>query len=275
MKPMSGKRLPPLPPPFGHNEPPSDFDILRDRISEKIGSLLADMDEFVRMIREMGIDETLERAAEYKRELDASRNEAEAARKDEKRPHDEAIKKIQAFWTPLIASANAASSKVGNIMQEELLKRKAAKEAEERRLRLEAERLREEAAQGFERAAKGADNLSPEGQEEVRAQAEAAYRTSKAVAEAAERVAGETAGVKVGDAPAVHVRTVRRVRLKFPPKSEIAQWNAAMLDFIDCVMKSPFAADLVEAMTKVANRIYRERHMVPPHCVEYDEHKVG
>jgi len=263
-----------FPPNIGHNDPPAEYEILRDQISEKIKSLSSDIRRLMEVMLETGmIDETLLEGADLKRRMEALRKAADEARKDEKRPHDEAIKEIQAFWTPLIAVADTDSGRLGKLMQKELLRRKAAKDAEEQRLRAEAERLREEAARGFERAGEATD-LSPAEREELRARAEAAYRASKAVAETAERVAGETAGVKVEDAPAVHVRTARRVRLRFPSGGTRDERASALFDFFEYVMKSPFAADLVEAMTKIANRIYREQRMVPPYCVEYDEHKV-
>ncbi len=261
---------------IGHNNPPPDARVeiqtLVTNLQDRAANLLAAYPEFKS-------DSALEVAGEMKRDLEKAAKKAEAERKKEKQKHDEAGKEVQKYWLPLIARMDAAAADIGAKMLSELSRRKAIKDEEERKAREEAEKLAAEAAAASEAAFAALDKVSTgealDGNHlEARAAAEDAHAAAEAAADKAAQIAKASAGVKVAGASAVHIKTVRKVRLAFPRNGTRAQRAAALLDFMECIAGTSSGADMTETMVRLANQVYRSMKVVPPHCEEYDEEKV-
>jgi hypothetical protein len=261
---------------IGHNNPPPDARVevatIIKNLQDRAANLLAAYPEFKS-------DSALEVAGEMKRELEKAAKTAEAARKKEKQPHDDAGKEVQTYWLPLIARMDAAAKDIGGKMQAELSRRKSVKDAEERAAQEEARRLADEAEMASKAAFAALDAVSNgeavDGNHlEARAAAEDAHAAAEAAAEKAAQIAKTSAGVKVAGASAVHIKTVRKVRLAFPRTGTRAQRAAAVLDFMECIAGTSSGAEMTETMVRLANQVYRIMKVVPPHCEEYDEEKV-
>lgn len=261
---------------IGHNNPPPDR---RSEVAKQIVSLQDRAANLLAAYPEFKSDSALEVAGELKRELEKSAKAAEAERKKEKQPHDDAGKEVQTYWLPLIARMDAAAKDIGAKMLAELSRRKAEKDAEERAARDEAQRLADEAEKASQAAFAALDAVSVgEASDinhlEARAAAEDAHAAAEAAADKAAQIAKTSAGVKVAGASAVHIKTVRKVRLAFPRSGTRAQRAAALLDFMECIGGTSSGQELTDTMVRLANQVYRSMKVVPPHCEEFDEEKV-
>ena len=179
---------------IGHNNPPTPF----DDASARIETLY---DEAKHWLDGDPIDspELANGVTELLNQLRSAGKEAEALRKEEKKPIDAAAKAVQAKFKPLSDRVELATKACKEALQPWLVKLAKAKAAEDARLRAEAE----EAAQRERdaRQAAQADDLAAQ-----QALREAEEATSKAAA-IATKAQNKGAGLKVGDAKAVSLRT--------------------------------------------------------------------
>jgi hypothetical protein len=120
--------------------------------------------------------------------------DADEARKVEKKPHDDAVKAVQAKWKPIIDKADLAASTAKQALAPWLQQIEEQQRAEAEAARLEAERVARE-AQEAHRAAQG-DLSAREEAERLLADAEAARKAAakadkaKAHAKGGERAVG-------------------------------------------------------------------------------------
>ena len=260
----------------GGNNPPLD---VRTSIA---AAIMAAQDEAARILAEhpaFETDEVLASAGKIKRASEALGKQAEAARKAEKKPHDDAGKEVQTYWLPLITRMDAAAAELEKKMSAELVRRKAEKDAAERVARDEADRLAKAAEKASEAAFDALDKVSTgevsdANHLEAKQAAIEAHEAAKAAESIANRIGRETAGVKVDGHATISITVSRKVRLAFPKDGARADRAMALLDFMECVMHTPSKTDMTDFMLKIANRIYREMKVVPPHCEEYDENNV-
>ena len=174
------------------------FDIARDEINDLYDEARNFLD---------GTIETQEQADAIGRLLEMIRKAhktAEAGRKDEKRPHDEAGFAVQEKWKPIITKANLAADTCKQSLTP-FLQAQARAQAEK-------ERIAREEAEAAERAAQDAFARSGVGDLEAREEAE---RLAKA-AESASRDASRAAKVKAqakGGARAVSLRSSYRASI--------------------------------------------------------------
>ena len=257
---------------IGDNNPPIDQ---RVQISAAVAELQGSAAELLAERTDFFDDEIMGAAAALKREIEAAAKAAETARKQEKQPHDDAGKAVQAFWLPVIARAQSAADALSGKMKAELLRRKMVKELDERSARALAERLAAEAEEAAVQACEALDDVAagvvPDiNHLEAKAAAIDAHNKAKAAADEVERIAKTTAGVKVAGAAAVSIRTTRKVRIAFTIGGTREQRALALLDFMECISHP----ELTDTMTRLANRVYRDRKIIPPYCEEYDEESV-
>lgn len=123
---------------------------------------------------------------------------ADGARAEEKKPHDEAAKTVQAKWKPLIE----AGDRVVAVCKQALAPYLEAQEAEKRRIAEEARRAAEQAAQAAAEAARQAHATDLEAQERAAALAKDASKAETA----AKKAEGDKAH-GVGGARATTLRT--------------------------------------------------------------------
>jgi paraquat-inducible protein B len=106
-------------------------------------------------------------------EIRRASNDAEAMRKAEKKPHDDAAKAVQAAWKPLLDKCDKAAEALKGVLTPYREARQRAKDAEARKAREEAEAL--------QRAAQEALRASDDLEERFTAEAEL-QRASKLTA---------------------------------------------------------------------------------------------
>lgn len=186
-------------PAIGHNQPPEPTAIERAR--ELVSQIEMEASAWFD-----GADiENDAQADEVSRIIDAARKAAkqfDADRKDEKQPHMDAAKEVDAAWKPLLDGANRIVEVAKGTLTPWLLAKEKAKREAEEAARLEAERAAEEARRlaeendGSLAAAKARDEAI-----EIARQAEAD----------AAKAAREKAGAKgAGMARTVSLRTTWR-----------------------------------------------------------------
>jgi hypothetical protein len=175
---------------IGHNQPPDPcvgFSLHLDDLEEQAKAWLDGS----------GI-QTEAQAEDVARLLDMVRkasNDADEARKAEKRPHDEAAKAVQARWKPILDKADLIAKTAKNALAPYLIKRDEEQRAAALAEQEEARRLSEAAAQTA--ASANADSLADQSAVEQARNAahEAAQRAArldkaKAQAKGGERAVG-------------------------------------------------------------------------------------
>lgn len=181
--------------PLHHNNPPSDAEILRDRLAEEHRKMLQRADELLAAMERVPeqIDETtVGRASDFVKQLGAATKDLDRVRVSEKEPFLAGGRTVDGFFKVPIDKLDRAKRDVEQRIQRHL----RAKEAEERRRREEAERLAREEAERARReaevaAAKMQDDagletaLAKEDAARI-AKEEAAERERQAAAKAAE-----------------------------------------------------------------------------------------
>lgn len=163
---------------IGDNQPANPFDALKAHIDD------LDLEARNHLDGEPIASET--QATAVSRILDDARKAAKAAdeaRKDEKRPHDDAGRAVQVKWQPLIGQAELAASTAKQALAPWL----EAQEAQQREIADEARKAAEEAAEKARKAAEAArpDDLAGQTtarvlQENAAAAAKTAGRLGKA-----------------------------------------------------------------------------------------------
>jgi hypothetical protein len=180
------------PPPIGHNRA-NPFDLS----SEEIDGLY---EEAKHWLDGEGV-KSQANADGVSKLLDAARSAAkvaDAARKEEKRPHDEAAKAVQAKWSPLLERCDLTTTVCKDALKPWLEKVEAEKRAAAEAARREADE-KAAAAQAAIRAARDADLPARES-------AEALLRDAKRADTAANRAEKDKAAAK-GGARAVTLHT--------------------------------------------------------------------
>lgn len=134
---------------IGHNNPPDRFTLFREHIEE----LLDEAKQFLDG-EPIETDAQAEDVSRLLNMLRTAANDADEARKDEKRPHDEAAKAVQTKWKPVLEAADLAVSTAKKALAPFLQKKEDEQRAAAEAVRMEAER---QAAA----ARKAAENASP------------------------------------------------------------------------------------------------------------------
>lgn len=171
---------------IGHNSPPEPtaFDAFQAHINDLMDIATGLMD---------GEPITSERQAEeiasLLDDLRRAKKDADAARADEKKPHDDAAKAVQSKWKPLLDRCDIAATTAKNHLAPWLMAKEAAQQAEAERKRKEAEALAIEAAKAA-RSAAANDLASREDAARVFKLADAANKA----AHKAEKARANTAG---------------------------------------------------------------------------------
>lgn len=130
------------PAPIGHNQPATPYDALKAHIDD------LDLEARNHLDGEPIKDEA--QAAAVSRILDDARKASKAAdeaRKDEKRPHDEAAAAVQARWKPLLERADLAATTAKEALAPWLQRLEDEQRAAAEAMRKEAEEAAEVAAQ--------------------------------------------------------------------------------------------------------------------------------
>ncbi len=178
---------------IGHNQPPDAFGALKAHID--------DLDLEARNHLDGEPIANAEQAKAVSKILDDARKAAKAAdeaRKDEKRPHDEAGKAVQAKWQPLIGQAELAATTAKKALAPWLEAQEAAQLAEA----AEAARIADEAADKARQAAEAARPEDLASQTTVRVLQENAEAAGKAA-----KRAGKARPLAEGGSRAVGLRT--------------------------------------------------------------------
>lgn len=172
--------------PMGHNAPADPF--------TAFSLHLDDLDEQARQFLDGTPIASEQQAEDVSRLLNMLRkasNDADDARKEEKRPHDEAAKAVQSKWRPLLERVDLAVSTAKRALTPWL----AAKDAEQRAA---AEAAAQEAREQAEAAAQVAAQVRPDdlaGQTTLRVKQE----NAAAAAKAADRLSKARPTVKGGE----------------------------------------------------------------------------
>lgn len=185
--------------PLGHNNPPEPTPL--EQAKEELS--LLDVEASNWFDGEPIKNEA--QAAEVARLLDAARKAKQrfdAARKEEKKPHDEAAKAVDANWRPVIAEADRIVECAKKVQTDWLIKLDAKKRAEEE----EARRIAQEKADEARRLAEEAGGTL----EGAKAR-DAAIEEAKKAEKVAARAEHSKAGAKgEGMARSIGLRTVYR-----------------------------------------------------------------
>lgn len=183
--------------PIGHNKPPSDAELLRQRLAAEAAPLLARRDELLAAVErvpvEVDSDETAGRVADFIKQLTAAYKATDTARVSAKEPHLEAGRIVDGFFKAITEPLYSAKQKVE--VRLTVWQRKKAeeerrrREAEERARREEAERQAREAAAAAKAAVTGTGSVDAAVTSDAlarQAEADAAAASKSAAAKPAE-----------------------------------------------------------------------------------------
>jgi len=154
------------------------------------------------------------------------RKDADAARADEKRPHDDAGKAVQAKWKPLLDQADLIASAAQRPLTD-YLARLAAAQAEDARLaRIEADRMAQEAI-AAQRAADGSIDAM-EAAAALQKDADSAMKQAAKAEKAKAHVEGDGRAIGLRSywvaTVTDHAELLRWVKLHFAP--DLRKWLA-------------------------------------------------
>lgn len=221
----------------GHNNPPTPFDEIREEID---GLYL----EAKNWLDGSGVNTEAD-ANGVSKLLDMLRQaekKADKMRVDEKKPHDDAGKAVQAKFKPLLDCASRAIDVCKGALTPYLRKQEEARQ--------EAAKIAREEAEAAERAAQAAFAASGPSDLEMREEAERLAEAAKGAAAAANRIEKERAQAK-GGARAVSLRTTYRAEIT--DQQAFARWA-----WINC------RADLDEFLETLAKRFAKSGVNAPP-----------
>ncbi len=175
-------------PDIGHNRPPSDADILRERLAERYAEIIARRDElleaFGRAPETVDDDDTARRVADFVKQLTSAAKTADGVRVKEKEPHLQGGRLVDAFFK--VVTDELGKAKKAMEARLTVYQRKVAEE--ERKRREEAERVaREEAERARKEAEDRAAALTNEADLSAAVEAEEAAERAAAAARLAER----------------------------------------------------------------------------------------
>ena len=220
----------------GHNNPPAyDPDVLAD-FDAKTTEFLKATQQWL----ELEAIKTEEHAGQITDQIDGLRGlwkKVDAARKDAKKPHDEAGKAVQTAFTPLLTKLATAADKLKPKLAA-FASAKAKAEAEAKRKAEEAARLQAEEAEKARIAAEASNDVSAQIDAE-----EAAKAAEKALKDAARKV--ET-GVKsaTGAGRTMSLRKIKEV--------EVTNLNVLYM----ALRNEP---EVQEVLQRIATRIVRAK----------------
>jgi len=209
-------------PVVGHNNPPTPFEDAETTINDLYGEAKHWLDG-----EAIDSEDLAEGVTDLLNQLREAGKEAEALRKEEKKPHDDAGKAVQAKYKPLSDMVGLATDAAKKALQPWLVKKAEEKAVEDARLKAEAD-----AAEQRERELRMAaqqDDLAS--QEALRAAEE---ESSKAAA-IATKSANASGGIKVGGARAVGLRTTYKTEITDPIEAVRYYWKQrrpAIADFL-------------------------------------------
>lgn len=190
---------------LGHNNPPSDIEVLHQKLKfdnaerlKRKAELLAGIDR----VPEITDHGTADKATDFIKQIKAVAKDAEEARKASKKPFDEAGKAVQSFFKtelidPLTSGAGNVQRKLNVFLAEQDRIRRENEEKEHQR--------REEAQRAAEAEAK---RLEEAGQAFAAEEAAKKVEQFKEEAEKAERQAAKNTGVKTGAGTSASLRKV-------------------------------------------------------------------
>lgn len=179
-----------------HNQPPTDEQILQDRLAVDYKKYVDEYDTAVKqesfLPEEIATDEDQGKYSDYDKSLTSIRTDFDAFNKKEKKPHDLKVKIINAFFKTKIESIQAIEKRIGEKMttfskKKEETERRIAQEKADAAAR-EAARLLKE-AQEKEREAHEAARKAREEAERIQREAAAAARKAEEDAAAARAAA--------------------------------------------------------------------------------------
>jgi hypothetical protein len=217
---------------IGHNAPPP-FEALSLQI-EELFALVSDSTAGGQVStdeQEAALDGLLD-------DFRKVRKEADAARVEEKRPHDDAAKAVQAKWKPVLDRCDAAANEIKRLLTPYRTAKQAAKDEAARKAREEAEQRQREA----EAALRQSDCL------EDRFEAEAALKQAGKLVAVANRIDREATGLRTHWDAEI---TDRKAALKFYLNRNPEVFIEAMQRLAD--------ADARGARPMVPGVIYHER----------------
>lgn len=177
-------------PPRNHNNPPepTPFEAARERVELYYGEAQLWLDGKAIDSQEQADD--LSNLLNLIRE---ARKQADEARKQEKRPLDEAIKEIQGRYNPLLKKADMATDAAKRALQPWLDEQDRKRREEAERARQEAEAKHRAAQEAMEKARQEAADLAA--REDAERLAEEAKRAERAASKAAKTTAKASGGV--------------------------------------------------------------------------------
>ncbi len=158
---------------IGHNNPPADP-------FEAFSAHIGDLFEEAKNHLDGSAIETEAQAEAVSKLLDLTRTaskDADKARAEEKRPHDDAGKAVQAKWKPLLERADLAADTCKKVLSPWLQRKEAEARAAAEAARAEAQRRADEAAAAVRAAAEG-DLAAREAAEAQVKEAKTAERTA-------------------------------------------------------------------------------------------------
>lgn len=172
------------PAPIGHNNPPDPFTTIEVHILD-----LFELAESALTGEPIANQEQADQIQQLADDCLKAWQAAESARKEEKKPHDEAAKAVQAKWTPLTDKAYLAKKTALQALTPWKLELQRQKDEAAAKLRAEAEALAEAARKAAQEAAASAD-LS------ARAEAEILLKEADKANKAANRIDRGPSGLR-------------------------------------------------------------------------------
>lgn len=174
-----------------HNRPPSDAEILHDKLKQENERLIARRDELLaavdRVPAEIDSDELAGRIADQIKQLTAAYKATDIARVSAKEPHLEAGRVVDGFFKaitePLYSAKQKVEARLTVWQRKKAEEERRRREAEERARREEAERQAREAAAAAKAAVTGAGSV------DAAVTSDALARQAEADAEAARKSA--------------------------------------------------------------------------------------
>lgn len=214
-------------PAAGHNQPPSEQEIIQDKLREKYKELIDRRDTLLASFtRSPGIctdDETDGKLADLKKLITGCDKAIEGARVAEKEPYLMGERAVDGYFKFLAKPLTEAAAAIQRVQTDYKIRKereaRLAAEAEARRRAEEAERqraefeARERAALEAQRAAEAAQRAAEEAAAKDRAHAAKLEADAKAARERAERQAKETADAEAAAASAQKAANVKPAEL--------------------------------------------------------------
>lgn len=133
---------------MGHNQPPESFVLFK----EEVDDLLLEARNYLDG-EPIANEEQANAVSSLLNRLRRVAKDADEARKLEKKPHDDAVKAVQAKWTPIISKAELATSTAKQALAPWLRQIEDRQRAEAEAARAEAARLAQVAAEAHQKAA--------------------------------------------------------------------------------------------------------------------------